>query len=136
MGRPIMRQTIEHRLGWTWWTQKGSYARVFLRELSAVFLLTEVVLLVLLLYNAGQTASHYRDYLTFLWNPWMVSFHIVAFGFALWHSTTFFLLAPSALPLRIAGRRIPASFIILQQFAGLAMVSLLVGAWIAWVGAT
>ena len=131
-----MKRPIEHRLGWMWWTQKGSYARVFLREFSAVFLLTEVVLLVLLIHNAGQSASHYRDYLGFLWNPLMVAFHVVAFGFALWHSTTFFLLAPSALPLRIAGRRVPASFIIIQQFAGLAVVSLLVGSWIAWVGAT
>ena len=66
----------------------------------------------------------------------MVVFHLVALAFALWHSVTWFLLTPSALPRQIAGRRVPPAFIVSQQFAGLAAVTVLLALWVAWVGAT
>ena len=123
-------------MGWTWWTQKGTYFRVFLREATSAFILAEIVLFMLLVHKAGQDAETYRAYRDFLWHPLMVVFHLVALAFALWHSVTWFLLAPSALPRQIAGRRVPAAFIVSQQFAGLAAVTVLLALWVAWVGAT
>ncbi len=123
-------------MGWTWWTQKPAYVHVFLREASAVFILAEVVLFAVLIHKAGQDAETYRAYLDFLWHPLMVVFHILALAFAVWHSVTWFLLTPSALPRQIAGRRVPAALVVGQQFAGLAVVSLLIALWVAWVGAT
>ena len=90
----------------------------------------------LLVHKAGQDAETYRAYRDFLWHPLMVVFHLVALAFALWHSVTWFLIAPSALPRQIAGRRVPAAFIVSQQFAGLAAVTVLLALWVAWVGAT
>ena len=123
-------------MGRNWWTLNGSYFRVFLREASSAFILAEVVLFMLLIHKAGQDADAYRAYHEFLWHPLMVVFHLVALGFALWHTITFFLLAPSALPGQVMGRRIPAAFIVSQQFAGLLAVTALVVLWVAWVGAT
>lgn len=131
-----MNRPLDRRLGWTWWTLKGSYFRIFLREVSSAFILAEVVLFMLLIHKAGQDAETYLAYRDFLWHPLMVVFHLVALAFALWHTITFFLIAPSALPSQVAGRRIPAAFIIGQQFAGLAAVSLLLILWVAWVGVT
>ena len=136
MGQALVNRPLDRRLGWTWWTLKGSYFRIFLREVSSAFILAEVVLFMLLIHKAGQDPETYGAYREFLWHPLMVVFHLVALAFALWHTFTFFLIAPSALPSQIAGRRIPPAFIIGQQFAGLAAISLLVFLWVAWVGAT
>ena len=131
-----MNRPLDRRMGWNWWTQKGSYFRIFLREISSAFILAEIVLFVLLIHKAGQDAEIYLADRNILWHPLMVVFHLVALAFALWHTITFFLIAPSALPGQVAGHRIPAAFIIGQQFAGLAAVTVLLFLWVAWVGAT
>ena len=75
--------------------------------------------------------------MAFLWHPLMVVMHFVALAFALWHTVTFFLLAPSALPpIRVVGRRVPSFIIISQQFMGMVVVSIVIACWIGWVGAT
>ena len=132
-----MNRPLERRLGWTWWTRKGSYIRVFLRELSAAFLFVEVVLIAILFHKAGQHETTYAQYTDFLWHPLMVAVHLLALASALWHTVTFCLLAPSALPpIRIVGRRVPSFIIVSQQFMGMVFVSLVIGSWIAWVGST
>ena len=131
-----MNRPLDRRLGWTWWALKGSYFRIFLREVSSAFILAEVVLFMLMIHKTGQDAETYLAYRDFLWHPLMVVFHLVALAFALLHTITFFLIAPSALPGQVAGRRIPPAFIIGQQFAGLAAVTVLLILWVAWVGAT
>ena len=132
-----MHRPLDRRLGWTWWARKGSYMRFCLREVSAVFLFGEVVLIAILFHKAGQDATTYVEYTNFLWHPLMVALHFLALAFALWHTVTFFLLAPSALPpIRVVGRRVPSFIIVSQQFMGMFFVSLVIGSWIAWVVAT
>ena len=114
---------------------RPSYLRVFLREISSVFIAIQLVLMLLLLHKAGQQPEDYQAYLGFLWNPGMVLFHSVSVLFALWHTYTFFNLLPQAVAIRVMGRRIPAFFLVAPQFGAWAMVSGLIIAWVWWVGA-
>ena len=130
-----MTQPLFRSLGWTWWTKRPSYLLVFLRESSSVFIAVQVVLVLVLLHKAGQSAADYQAYLDFLWNPGMVVFHVISIAFALLHTYTWFNLLPQTMAIRIRGRRIPGLLLVAPQFGGWAVVTGLIIAWVWWVGA-
>ena len=130
-----MTQPLFRSLGWTWWTKRPTYLLVFLRETSSVFIAIQVVLVLVLLHKAGQSAADYQAYQDFLWNPGMVVFHVISIAFAMLHTVTWFNLLPSTIAIRIMGRRIPALLLVAPQFGAWAVVTGLVIAWVWWVGA-
>ncbi len=52
-----------------------------------------------------------------------MALNLVAFGFVLLHTVTWFSLTPQAMVVSLRGRRVPAAAIIGAQYAGLAVVS-------------
>lgn len=130
MSRPLSR-----RLGWNWWITRPSYFLVLLREVTAVFMLVELVLLLILLHKAGQSEAVHRAYLDFLLNPGMVVLHAISAAAALWHTITWFNLTPKALVIRIGTYRVPGFFLIAPQWGAFALITGLIILWVWWVGA-
>ena len=126
---------FERRLRWTWIVAQPRYALIFLRELTAFFILTYLVLFVILLHKAGQDARAYQDYLDFLWNPGMVVFHFVAAAAALWHTWTWFMLTPKSMVLWLRGWRVPGFALVASQTGAWAVLTALIILWVWWVGA-
>ena len=56
-------------------------------------------------------------------SPWLVGLNVVALGFVLLHTVTWFSLTPRAMVVSLGSHRVPAAAIIGVQYAGLVAVS-------------
>jgi fumarate reductase subunit C len=106
-----------------WWTRKRTYFLFVMRELSSLFIAWLVFYLLLLIRAVGRDEAAYADFLDWASSPWLVALNVVAFGFVLLHTVTWFSLTPQAMVVSLRGRRVPAAAIIGAQYAGLATVS-------------
>jgi fumarate reductase subunit C len=106
-----------------WWTRKRSYFVFVMRELSSVFVAWFVVFLLLLVRAVGRGEAAYRDFLDWAASPWVVVLNVVATGFLVLHTVTWFNLTPQAMGLRVRGQPVPPAVVIASQYVGLAVVS-------------
>jgi fumarate reductase subunit C len=106
-----------------WWTRKRTYFLFVMRELSSLFIAWLVLYLLLFVRAVGRGEAAYADFLDWASSPWLVVLNIVAFGFVVLHTVTWFSLTPQAMVVSLRGRRVPAAAIIGAQYAGLAIVS-------------
>ncbi|HEX5861517.1 MAG TPA: fumarate reductase subunit C [Nocardioides sp.] len=109
-----------------WWTRKRTYFLFVMRELSSLFIAWLVLYLLLLVRAVARGEAAYADFLDRASSPWLVALNLVAFGFVLLHTVTWFSLTPKAMVVSLRGHRVPAAAIIGAQYAGLAVVSALV----------
>jgi fumarate reductase subunit C len=109
-----------------WWTRKRSYFLFVMRELSSLFIAWFVLYLLLLIRAVAHGEAAYDDFLDTAASPWLVAVNLVAFGFVVLHTVTWFSLTPKAMVVSLRGRRVPPAVIIGAQYAGLAVVSALV----------
>ena len=100
------------RMPMSWWWRKPSYLLYILRELTSVFVAAYAIILLLTLRALGAGAEAWTAWVTTLRSPASIGLHVVILAFALYHSVTWFLLAPTALVLRIGGRTVPARILV------------------------
>ena len=113
-------------MGALWWTARGSYFLIFLREVSSVFIAAYVVLLIILIANAGGDQASYESYFELFTSPGMLVLHVVAFLFSLLHTITFFNLIPKGLSVRLGEEPVPPALISGPNYAVWGVVSVIV----------
>ena len=106
-----------------WWTRKRTYFLFVMRELSSLFIAWLVAYLLLLIRAVARGEAAYAEFLDQASSPWLVALNVVAFGFVLLHTVTWFSLTPQAMVVSVRGQRVPGAAIIGAQYAGLAVVS-------------
>ena len=107
-----------------WWTRKRTYFLFVMRELSSLFIAWLVLYLLLLIRAVDHGPAAYAEFLDRAASPWLVVLNVVAFGFVLLHTVTWFSLTPQAMVVSVRGRRVPAAAIIAGQYAGLVYLTL------------
>ena len=65
----------------------------------------------------------------FLARPAMLALNMISLFFVVFHAITWFNLAPSAMPVRLGGKRVPDLLIAAPSYVGWAVVSAVV-AWL------
>ena len=93
------------------------------REATSVLIGAYVVVILVGLWRLSQGPTAYAAWLEALQTPWAITFHVVALGFALLHTVTWFGLTPKAMPLRFGERAVPGSAIIAVHYAVWLVVS-------------
>lgn len=112
-----------------WWVGRWSYLVFVLRELSSVFVAWSVVFLLLLVHAVSQGGKQYQQFVNLSSNPWMLTLNVVTLAFVVFHTLTWFNLAPQAMVVRIRGKRVPRSWVAGAHYAGWALLSAL-AAWL------
>lgn len=112
-----------------WWLRRRSYLVFVIRELSSVFVAWFVVFLLLLVRAVAQGEREYQQFLDLAATPWMLALNVVALFFVVFHTVTWFNLAPKAIVVRLGGRRVPAASIVVLHYLAWALVS----AFVAWL---
>src|ERR1700690_357484 len=90
-----------------WWMGEWHYLKFILRELSSVFVavfVVETLMLISALRGGPEAYAHFQQSMR---NPLVVVLNLVSFFFIVFHTITWFNLAPSAMPVRLGGRRLP-----------------------------
>lgn len=129
------RYTLYHpkwyrrRVSVWWWLQKWSYTKFVLRELTSVAVAFFALVSLWYLYALREGPEAYGEFLARLKNPLFVVLHFFAFVAVLYHALTWFHLAPSAMVLRLGGKRVPDFVIVGLNYLAWVVLS----AAVAWM---
>jgi fumarate reductase subunit C len=110
-----------------WWMGERHYLKFILRELSSVFVavfVIETLMLISALRNGPETYAHFQQSMR---NPLVLVLNVVSFFFILFHAITWFNLAPSAMPVRLGGKRLPDILVAAPSYVAWLVVSLFIG---------
>jgi fumarate reductase subunit C len=114
------------RVSTWWWTQQWRSFKFILRELSSVAVGYCGAILLVLLWSLTQGPEAYATFQSWLKTPLFILMSLIAFGFVLYHSITWFNLAPKAMPVRVGGKRLPEWMIAAPNYVAWIAISAVV----------
>ena len=100
-----------------WWIEKWAYFKFILRELSSLFVASFVVTNLLAISALARGPAAWRAFLDWSRGPLVILLQAVGFLFLLFHTVTWFHLAPRAMALHVAGRRVPDRLVVASNYA-------------------
>jgi fumarate reductase subunit C len=112
-----------------WWLFQRQYFKFILRELSSVFVAAFVVITLLQLNALRHGPEAYARFERWMRNPAVIALNLVSFFFVLFHAITWFNLAPSAVAVRVRGKRLPDFMVAAPNY----VVWLVVSGGVAWL---
>lgn len=121
-----MNRAWSPRLPRDWWLRHPAYRRYMLRELTSVALGAYVALLIVGLHRLGQGPQAWDGFRAALASPPGLVFQLVALALAVYHSVTWFALAPRTMPLQIGARHVPAAWIAAAHYLAWALITVVV----------
>ena len=109
-----------------WWLARWPYLKFILREISCVFVVWFVVVLLLQIRALSRGPESYAAFERWLQNPLIVPLNLIALFFVVFHAITWFNVAPRAMAIRLGGRRVPDLWIVGANYVSWAAISLVV----------
>jgi fumarate reductase subunit C len=111
------------RVSTWWWAQQWRSFKFILRELSSVAVGYVGAMLLWLLWALSQGPESYATFQSWLKTPVVIVMSIIALLFVLYHSITWFNLAPKAMPVRVGGKRLPEWMIAAPNYVAWIVIS-------------
>jgi fumarate reductase subunit C len=112
-----------------WWLGQRQYLKFILRELSSVFVAYFVVVTLFQLSALKDGPEAYEEFQHTMQSPLMIGVSVIAFLFVLFHTITWFNLAPSAMPVRLGGKRVPDVLVAAPSY----VMWILISAFVSWL---
>lgn len=130
MGEKMSRQPYIREVSkTTWYFKRPRYMRYMAREVTCIFIGAYTLMLLVGLLRLSQGQAQYEDFLMALRQPASVVFHIVALVFSLYHTFTWFNVAPKALPIQVGEEIWPDSVVASAHYVVWAVLSLWILFW-------
>ena len=126
MAEEVSRRPYVRKEGSRWIFRHPRYLRYMAREFSCLFIGAWTLLMVWGLKQLAEGPAAWAAFLECLKSPASVVFHVLALGFAAYHSYTWFKLTPKALPLQIGEEFVPEAAIAGAHFGAWAVLSIAV----------
>ncbi len=104
---PYHPKWYRHPVSVWWWLKTWSYTRFVLRELTSVAVVFFAVVTLWQIHSVVKGPQAYAHFLARLKTPLFLVLDVLAFLFVLFHSVTWFNLAPKAMVVRLGGKRVP-----------------------------
>jgi len=117
------------RISTYWWMARWAYLKFILREVSSVFVAWTVVVALLQIRALISGPQEYAEAQKWLASPFILTLNAISFVFLIFHTVTWFNLAPKAMVIRLRGQRLPAVAVAAPNYA----VWVLLSAAIAWI---
>jgi fumarate reductase subunit C len=112
-----------------WWLGEWHYLKFILREISSVFVAVFVIETLFMLNALRDGPQAYAQFQQCVRNPLVILLNIVGFFFIVFHTITWFNLAPSAMPVRMGGKRVPEVLVAAPSYVAWIIVS----AFVCWM---
>ena len=116
--RPVSRRE--------WWLGASLYRSYMLRELTSLFLGAYAFTLIVGLWRLSQGAEAFDAWLGAMQSPAGLVFNALMLVAAVYHSSTWFNVTPSAMNVRIGTGKLPGAIIIGAHYAAWFVISVLV----------
>jgi len=121
------------RVSTYWWLGRASYFLFILRELSSLAVAWFIVYLLALIAAVSRGDVAYQHFLDWSRTPFALFMNIVSFAFVILHAITWFNLAPQAMVVKVAGKRVPGFLIAGSNYGAWVVVSLaILGLLLVW----
>jgi fumarate reductase subunit C len=104
---PYHPKWYRRRVSVWWWLESWNYTRFVLRELTSVAVAFFALVTIWQLRAIAEGPAAYSRFEARLASPPLLFLHGLALLAVLFHSITWFNLAPTAMVVRIKGRRVP-----------------------------
>ena len=112
-----------------WWLGEWHYLKFILREISSVFVAWFVILTLAQLWTLRSGPESYARFQHWLQNPVVIAVNVISLFFVVFHSVTWFNLAPKAMAVRVRGKRLPDILLSAPNYAMWVVLSVA----IAWI---
>lgn len=109
-------KTYKKTMGIFWWTEKLSHFKFITRELTGLAVAFFSIELLLLTRSVIIGQGAYEAFIRSLSFPGLVGLNLIAFIALLYHSITWFNLAPKAMVVKIGEYRLPEIIIIIGNY--------------------
>jgi fumarate reductase subunit C len=123
MAEEMSRKPYVREMTSEWIFRHPRYLRYMTREFSCLFIGGWTLMMVWGLKQLAAGPEAWALFLEWLKSPASIAFHVIALGFALYHSITWFNLTPKALPLQFGEEFVPDAAISGAHFAAWAVLS-------------
>ncbi|MBI3371836.1 MAG: fumarate reductase subunit C [Betaproteobacteria bacterium] len=120
--KPYVREVPKY----SWFFRRPRYMRYMAREVTCIFIGAYTLLLLVGVMRLSQGQAEYEAFLAALRSPVSVVFHLLALGFSVYNTATWFNVTPKALPVQIGEEFLPGGVITGAHYLGWAVLSLAV----------
>lgn len=110
----------------TWFLSQSRYKVYMLHEVSAIFVAIYTAILIVGLFRLAQGPEAWQGWLDAVTSPIGVIFHVLAFIFALIHTTSWFKAVPQAMRIQRGEEFVPGKLIIGAHYGMWTAVSVVV----------
>lgn len=125
MAEKVSRKPYVRPVTSEWVFRHPRYLRYMVREFSCLFIGGWTLLMVWGLKQLADGPAAWAAFLECLKSPASIGFHVIALGFALYHSVTWFNLTPKALPVQVGEAFLPDWVIAGVHYAAWILLSLI-----------
>ena len=126
---PYHPRWYRRRMSVWWWLKNRAYAKFVLREMTSVFVAWFAALYVWQLRALAQGPDAYARSTARLKTPLFLVLDTVALLFVLFHTITWFNLTPTAIVVRMKGKRVPDRIVAGSNY----VVWILLSSIVAWI---
>ena len=122
-------RTYSVRVSTYWWLTRWAYLKFIVREASSIFVAWGVVVTLLAIRALERGPVAYADFEAWLRTPAVLTTNAISFCFVLFHAVTWFNLAPTAMAVRVRGKRVPGLALSAPNYVAWLVIS----AAVAWL---
>jgi len=119
-------RTYKRKMPILWWTKRASYLKFIGRELTSLAVAYFVVIILFLIRALSKGEDSYYNFIEFLKSPVMMLLSIITLGGLMFHSITWFNLAPKAMVIKLGKYRVPGFLIALSNYIGWVIISVVI----------
>lgn len=110
----------------TWFLKQSRYQHYMLHEISSIFVAIYTGILIVGLFRLAQGPEAWAGWLAAVTSPIGIVFHLLAFVFALLHTTSWFKAVPQAMRIQRGESFVPGKLIVGVHYGVWAAVSVVV----------
>ena len=107
-----------------WWTHRWIHIKFISRELTSLFVAAYSILFLFYIKAIGEGEEAYLAFSEKLKSGGFIAFHIIALLVLIFHSVTWFNLAPKAMVIKIGKNKVPGNMVALSNYAGWVIISI------------
>jgi len=113
----------------TWFLSQPRYKRYMAREVTCIFILAYTFLLICALGSLADGPDAFQEFLNSLRSPWGVLFNLAVLVVTAYHSLSWFVVTPQAMPIQRGEEFVPDNIIVNAHYGAWAVVSLIILIW-------
>ena len=112
-----------------WYFKHPRYMRYMAREVTCIFIGVYTLLLLVGIMRLAEGKAQYEAFLQALTTPSSILFHCIALVFSLYHTVTWFNVAPKALPLQKGEEILPDAVVATAHYVVWVILSVVILYW-------